>query len=72
MEEYEVGQGLNLRSCRPGFIGKVQPQLCHRIASLLGPVSYSLWLRWPKSHKIELRGSGWGNMQTTGDATPAP
>lgn len=59
VEEVEVGQGLELRTCRPLHASIVQPELCHRVASLLGRVSYSLWLRWPKTHEIELRGEGW-------------
>lgn len=61
VEEVEVGTTLELRTCSPLFAGMVQPQLCHRIDSLLGKVSYSLWLRWPKSHEVELRGDGWGD-----------
>ena len=61
VEEVESGPGkLDLRTIRPGFIGFVRPELCHRIASLRRKVSYSLWLRWPKTHEIELRGQGWG------------
>jgi hypothetical protein len=47
----------------PGRIGIVRPELCHRIASLPRGVSYSLWLRWPKTHRIELRGPGWSDSQ---------
>lgn len=44
---------------RPGYIGRVKPELCHRIHALPRGVSYSLWLRWPKTHKTQLRGPGW-------------
>jgi hypothetical protein len=43
----------------PGKVGLVRPDLSHRIASLPRGNSYSLWLRGPKTHKIELRGPGW-------------
>lgn len=60
VEEFEIGpDDLKFRACKPGFVGIVQPEFCHRIASLRGRVSYSLWLRWPKTHQIELRGPGW-------------
>ncbi len=64
VEEFEDGERLQLRSCRPGFLGLVQPALCHRVASLLGTVSYSLWLRWPKTHEVHLRGPGWEEKRT--------
>lgn len=44
---------------KPGNIGIVKPELCHRIALLLKNVSYSLWIRWPKSHEVKLIGRGW-------------
>lgn len=45
---------------RPGAAGFVQPALSHRIDTLLnGRCSYSLWIRWPKSAEVELRGPGW-------------
>ncbi len=43
-----------------GYIGLVRPETSHRVAMILnGRCSYSLWLRWPKTHAIELRGDGW-------------
>lgn len=51
----------------PGQIGLVRPELAHRIAALPRGNSYSLWLRWPKTHRIELRGPGWSQ-----DAEVAP
>jgi hypothetical protein len=57
VEELESGDKV---TCRPGFIGWVRPAHSHRVDSLLnGKVSYSLWLRWPDTHKVKLRGSGW-------------
>lgn len=48
------------RAWRPGMIGYVAPELCHRIDSLSnGRVSYSLWLHGPKVASIELHGEGW-------------
>jgi hypothetical protein len=47
------------QACAPGFMGMIAPEFCHRIASLYGPASYSLWLRWPVTHKILLIGEGW-------------
>jgi hypothetical protein len=47
------------RPCGPGFVGMVYPETCHRVARLHGRVSYSIWLRWPKSHGVQLRGAGW-------------
>lgn len=49
------------KTCRPVFFGRVEPDYTHRIAGLLGKVSYSLWLRGPTTHKIKLRGWGWKN-----------
>lgn len=60
IEEVEVAPGvLELRVIRPGHIGIVRPELCHRVAALRGRMSYSLWFRWPKTHQVELRGEGW-------------
>jgi hypothetical protein len=48
-----------------GNVGIVHPSLCHRIATVRhGGPSYSLWLRFPKSAKVELRGSGWPQNAT--------
>lgn len=42
---------------RPGFLGFVRPELCHRIHALRnGSSSYSLWLRGPKTTEIEIHG----------------
>lgn len=49
---------------KPGMIGYVAPELCHRIHRLLnGRMSYSLWFRGRVTHKVELRGLGWKNHQ---------
>lgn len=48
----------SLRTLRPGHIGIVRPELCHRIALLLnGRCSYSLWLRGRKTAKAEIVGA---------------
>lgn len=45
---------------RPGMFGRVKPSLSHRVAALRnGRSSYSLWLRAPKTHDVQLRGQGW-------------
>lgn len=43
----------------PGRLGVVRPETSHRVDGLIRGPSYSLWLRWPKTHAIELRGTGW-------------
>ena len=44
----------------PLDFGIVRPQMIHRIDALVNEkCSYSLWIRWPKSHEIELHGDGW-------------
>lgn len=48
------------RVWRPGSFGIVAPSYCHRVHKLLnGMASYSLWLRTPARHTVELRGKGW-------------
>lgn len=44
---------------RVGHIGLVRPWLCHRIAELHGSASYSLWIRFRKTHEVGLYGAGW-------------
>ena len=56
VEELENGV---LSQWRPLRVGLVTPSLSHRIHKLMSVYSYSLWLRWPKTHEIHLRGSGW-------------
>lgn len=55
----EEVEGVGWRTWSPGTVGIVRPETSHRIAGLIGEVSYSLWLRAPKSAAIELRGAGW-------------
>jgi hypothetical protein len=41
----------------PGYVGMIQPELCHRISWLRNErSSYSLWIRWPKSAEITIYG----------------
>jgi len=56
VEELEDG---TTKAWRPGMIGIVRPELCHRISALPKGRSYSLWLRGRKTHEIQLRGKGW-------------
>lgn len=44
----------NVRIWRPGMHGWVRPEFCHRIDSLLGSSSYSLWVMGPKVALVEL------------------
>lgn len=39
--------------------GFIEPTDCHRISKLIRGPSYSLWFRWPKTHKQWIVGSGW-------------
>lgn len=43
----------------PGWFGIVKPSTSHRVAHVYKDVSYSLWIRFWKCAKIELRGEGW-------------
>lgn len=40
--------------------GKVTPDLVHNICAV-SKVCYTLWIRGPKTHKIQLIGNGWKN-----------
>lgn len=42
-----------------GVIDKVEPKYCHRLHSLKGKTSWSLWIRGPVVEKIMLKGEGW-------------
>ena len=54
------GYYTKLRTIRPGFIGIVRPEFCHRLQRLRnGKASYSLWFRGPAIAPILLRGDGW-------------
>lgn len=57
VEELEGGRH---RTWFPGMIGLVTPSCSHRIVGLRnGKFSFSLWLRFRKRAKVELRGDGW-------------
>ena len=46
----------------PSQIGIVKPDYCHRIHNINNNrSSYSLWIRFRKTHKIKLLGDGWKN-----------
>jgi hypothetical protein len=45
--------------------GVVEPDFTHRLDSLPKGPSYSLWLRFPVTHHVWLRGEGWGDKQNT-------
>lgn len=47
----------------PLMFGLVRPELSHRIAGTIFDTSYSLWIRWPKTHEVKLRGQGWENQR---------
>jgi hypothetical protein len=47
------------KTWKPLNIGFVSPELSHRIDSLINKNSYSLWIRWPKTHKVKSEGIGW-------------
>lgn len=64
VEEIETG---HRRVWRPAMVGIVRPSLSHRIASLINSrVSYSLWVRAPKTAPIALRGDGWHSQKGGG------
>lgn len=39
--------------------GFIKPETVHRVSKLINGPSYSLWLRWPKTHKVWIVGYGW-------------
>ena len=49
---------------RPWSVGIVRPGLCHRIALVTLPASYSLWIRFRKTAEVTLYGAGWENQRT--------
>ncbi len=50
----------------PFRFGFVHPALSHRIAGLRnGKASWSLWIRFRKVAKVELRGDGWKHQDQT-------
>jgi len=47
---------------RPLMFGLVKPNFCHRIYDLNnGKVSYSIWIRFKKTHDVKLVGDGWSD-----------
>lgn len=44
---------------RFGHFDRIEPSFCHRIDSLRGKVSYSLWIHGEKEAEIGLYGWGW-------------
>jgi hypothetical protein len=55
--EEELREG-SLRVLRPGTVGIVKPELCHRIHRLLNErCSYSLWFRGRKRAPVEIVGT---------------
>jgi hypothetical protein len=61
VEELEGGKH---RMWCPGMFGIVKPTCSHRIAGLRnGRFSISLWIRFRKRGKVELRGAGWSRQE---------
>lgn len=60
-EEVYLGRSdvIALRDLPAFTIGRVRPELSHRIHALPRGTSYSLWFRGVKTHQIQLRGKGW-------------
>lgn len=56
IEELESGERRLWFPLRCGF---VSPHLSHRVVTPIYRRSYSLWIRSPKRHQVELRGTGW-------------
>jgi hypothetical protein len=65
------GQAGRRRICAPGFIGFVLPETIHRVDHLLNGPSWSLWIRWPKTAEIVLRGAGWERERCSHEARSA-
>lgn len=62
----EEREGGRWRLWFPLRIGIVCPSLSHRIAGFRnGRASWSLWVRFPKVAKVELRGDGWEKQEQT-------
>lgn len=62
LEELEDGE---VEPWHPWAVGIVRPQLCHRIDRIYRKASYSLWIRFRKVAKVELRGAGWKQQAQT-------
>jgi hypothetical protein len=58
------------KTWRPGMAGVVRPDFVHRIDRLLARRSFSLWLRGPITHKINLVGPGWPQGMESDFAEP--
>lgn len=64
-EVYEEDEGgLSFKTYKqtwkPGNVGLVAPNFCHRVNSILnGVASHSIWIRGPVVAKIMLKGPGW-------------
>jgi len=56
---YEELESEKIKLWFPLMFGVVRPELSHRVAGTVFKASYSLWIRWPKTEKVELRGAGW-------------
>lgn len=56
IEEIEGGK---LKVWKAPMIGIVRPELSHRVSTVFSGGAYSIWLRFPKKHKVQLRGIGW-------------
>ena len=56
IEELESGER---RLWFPGRFGFVSPRLSHRVATPIYTRAYTLWIRSPKKHEVQLRGGGW-------------
>lgn len=59
VEEVMSWSDRELVEWKPFNLGLVRYDLCHRIHRLIKGPSYSLWLRWPCDHNVNLVGSGW-------------
>lgn len=55
----------------PGYIGVMQPEFIHRIAYVDG-ASWTLWIRWPVTHKIKLFGRVKGILTQLAEVSSPP
>jgi len=60
IEEIEGGEQ---KTWKRGMVGIVKPELSHRVSTIFEGGAYTLWFRFRKTHKIELRGSGWDKQR---------
>jgi hypothetical protein len=62
----EEVHGGGFRVWRPGMVGLVTPEFCHRIHALSnGRESFSLWIRFRVCAPVFLRGNGWKTQEQT-------